>query len=409
MPEIDRLRRFARDLIPRPLRDGYHRYALLRDFGIDRRKGTRLTRRLADDLKPGLNLIGYLDSASGIGESTRSLAAAAEAAGIAVARRSADAADRSWRAVSPYDVNLYHVNADAASFAVEEIGPRQHAGRINLAYWYWEVERFPARWMDRFDYFDEIWVASEFSRKVIQAVSPIPVAVVPPPVILPEAKRDRRRWSLTEDQLIVLSILDASSGPARKNVLGAIRAFRRSFNDRDPVSLVIHAPRAEQAPGLLAAMRREAGNASVVIHTQLLRREELATLFGSCDAYLSLHRAEGFGFPIAEAMLCGRPAVATDYSGSTDYLDQSVGFPVRWRPVVLSEDIDVYERGTVWAEPDEAHAAEILRFVRDHPDEARRRGEAARIRIAERYSAAAAGRRIAARIEQLRARMRGLS
>ena len=172
-----------RGLLPTAIRERYHRLALRRDFGIDRRRGTRRPGVIDLGRAPGLNAIGYFASPSGLGQSVRSLADAAERAGIPVSRREAAGAEALTGGEAVYDVNLYHVNADAAAATVEELGPRLHSGRANVAYWYWETERFPERWKDSFDYFDEIWVATEFCRRAIAAVSPIPVSVVPPAVL----------------------------------------------------------------------------------------------------------------------------------------------------------------------------------------------------------------------------------
>ena len=401
-----KLRGRLRELLPGPLRERYHRYALRRDFGIDREKGTREPTRLDRHRAAGLNLIGYFDSPSGVGQSARALALAAEAGGIRVERIEASAAAGRRPPRAPYDVNLYHVNADGAAGVVEELGPRLHAGRANVGYWYWESEVFPERWRDRFDYFDEIWVATRFCQRAIERASPLEVAVVPPAVTLLTPSADARpRARLPESAFLFLTVFDALSVPERKNPLGTIRAFVRAFPNPSDVSLLVQASHAEQVPGLRDALREAARGASVLIRNGVLPRSDLDALFAACDAYVSLHRAEGFGFPIAETMSLGKPVVATDYSGSTDYLDESTGFPVRWRRTTLPETIRDYEAGTPWAEPDEDHAVEMLRRVVEDRDEAARRGEAGRRRIAELYAPEAVGRRLASRLKSLRTRL----
>jgi len=399
-----RLRPFLRNLLPGPLRERYHRYALRRDFGIDRARGTRRPARLSHDLPRGLNVIGYFESASGVGESARSLACAAEEAGLEVAR--IEASRPAGAVAAPYDVNLYHVNADGAAAVVEELGPRLHAGRANVAYWYWETERFPARWRDRFDYFDEVWVGSEFCRRAIGPASPVPVALVPPAVALPKAaSAARERYGLPATGFLFLTIFDATSVPERKNPVGTIRAFARAFPAPSETSLLVLVSNAGEAPGLSGAMREAARGARVSIFEEWIGRSELAALFAACDAYVSLHRAEGLGLPIAEAMSLGKPAVATGYSGSADYLDETTGFPVRWRLASLPERIRDYDAGTRWAEPDEEHAVETLRRVVSDRAEASRRAETGRRRIAELYGSAAAGERVRMRLDALRARL----
>lgn len=399
-------RPLLRNLLPGPIRDRYHRYALRRDFGIDRNKGTRRPTTLRKDLPEGLNLIGYFESVSGVGQSARALASAAERAGVPVARLEVSGSAKRSRPFAPYDVNLYHVNADGAAAVVEELGPGIHAGRANVAYWYWEAEEFPERWRDRFDYFDEIWVASEYCRRAIEPVSPVPIAVIPPAVTLPEALPDaRERLGLAATEFLFLTVFDAMSVPERKNPLGTIRAFARAFPIPSDARLLIRVWNAAEVPGLMEAMRQAAQGANVSIEEGEIGRDRLALLFAACDGYVSLHRAEGFGFPIAEAMSLGKPVVATDYSGSADYLDETTGFPVRWRPMSLPERIRDYDSGTRWAEPEEEHAIETLRRVFQDRSGAARRGEAARRRIAELYAPAAVGKRVRLRLENLKARL----
>jgi len=136
-----------------------------------------------------------------------------------------------------------------------------------------------------------------------------------------------------------------------------------------------------------------------------LPRSDVEASLAACDAYVSLHRAEGFGLPLAEAMSLGKAVIATDFSGSTDYLDAETGFPIPWREWILPETIRDYERGTRWAEPDHEAAVASLRAVIDSPDEARRRGEAGRRRIAGRYAPQAIGDQIRARVEEVHARL----
>ncbi|HTR03654.1 MAG TPA: glycosyltransferase family 4 protein, partial [Thermoanaerobaculia bacterium] len=388
------------------LRERYHRLALARDFGIDRRRGRREPTRIDPRREPGLNVIGYFGLPTGLGESARSVANAAERAGLHVARRDVSpGASRPEEA--PYDVNLYHVNADGAAATVEEVGPRQHAGRANVGYWYWETESFPERWRDRFDYFDEIWVATEFCRRAIAPVSPIPVRLVSPAVEPPEGRQDPKiAAGIDASDFLVLSVFDALSVAERKNPLGTVRAFARAFGDQPRAHLLLQVSHAEHVAGLLERLRQAGLGARVTIRTGTLERADLENLLAACDVYVSLHRAEGFGLPIAEAMAAGKPVVVTDYSGSVDYLDESTGFPVRWQYAELSQGIRDYARGTRWADPDEADAARLLRRVFEDPGEAARRGQAARLRMEERYGPEAAGRRIVSALGELRERLR---
>jgi glycosyltransferase involved in cell wall biosynthesis len=351
-----------------------------------------------------MNLVGWLDSPTGVGQSARAIARAAEAAGLPVAAIEASTLETGARPIAPHSLNLFHVNADGAGSIVELCGPAVHRGRANVGYWYWETEDFPAAWHDRFAYFDEIWVASEFCRAAIAASSDIPVVVVPPPVTLEDLPPTAPSPS-GNAPFRFLTICDAESVIERKNPLGAVRAFARAFPTDSRVALTVKIANAANAPGLVESLGRAAGSARVEIDTSGVTRGDVERLLASCDACVSLHRSEGFGLPIAEAMALGKPVVATAYSGPVDFLDETTGYPVRWTPAVLDRARGPYPAGTRWAEPDEAHAAEALRRVVSDRSEALRRGQAAKRRMESAYGLEPAGRRLAEQADRLLARL----
>ncbi|MDQ5858169.1 MAG: glycosyltransferase, partial [Acidobacteriota bacterium] len=261
-------------------------------------------------------------------------------------------------------------------------------------------------WRDRFAYFDEIWVASEFCRAAIARESEIPVVVVPPPVIMERSQLSAPSSQPTSPgSFRFLTICDADSVPERKNPLGAVRAFARAFSGNPLVSLTVRIANATNAPGLLAELEAAGRGARVEIDTSPLDRGGIERLLAGCDAYVSLHRSEGFGLPIAEAMILGKPVVATAYSGPRDFLDESTGYPVRWTPAVQRAALPPYPADTRWAEPDEAHAVDALSRVESDRVESARRAEAGRRRIEASYGLEEAGRRVAERLDGLLARL----
>src|SRR5439155_8125970 len=228
--------------------------------------------------------------------------------------------------------------------------------------------------------------------------STVPVFLVPPAVAPVVPVSDPRVGAgLAPSDFLVLTVLDALSVPERKNPIGAVRAFARAFPNPSGALLRVQIRNLDRVPGLRDELLRAAGGARVSITDATLSRAELDSLLAACDAYVSLHRAEGFAFPIAEAMALGKPVVATRFSGNADYFDEATGFPVAWSYRELFSSILDYDAGTRWAEPDEEEAVRLLRSIFERRDEAARRGEAAAPRIAELHATDRVARRPASR------------
>jgi glycosyltransferase involved in cell wall biosynthesis len=213
----------------------------------------------------------------------------------------------------------------------------------------------------------------------------------------------RRQLSLDPDRFVFLVLADAASVLLRKNPEGAMTAFRDAFGDSRDVELVVKINHPELDPEGVAKLKA-AASASIRVLDRVSSREEIDGLLTQCDALVSLHRSEGLGLPCAEAMALGKPVIATDYSGSTDFLDAKTGYPVAYRMARLSQAIGPYEEGAAWAEPDLAAAAAAMRSVYENRDEARRRGAAAAERIEARYGRGAVAGMLRNRLEQLRSR-----
>src|SRR5262249_23746268 len=140
-----------------------------------------------------------------------------------------------------------------------------------------------------------------------------------------------------------------------------------------------------------AATREE-----VILVDRVLSRAETLMLMNSADCYVSLHRSEGVGLTLAEAMLLGKPVIATAYSGNLDFMNRGNSLLVDYRRTRLEEDAWPYPKGSVWAEPSIEHAAELMRWVIEHPAEANALGEQARRDLRELMSLEAYGQRLAA-------------
>jgi len=192
----------------------------------------------------------------------------------------------------------------------------------------------------------------------------------------------------------------------RKNPIGLIRAFTRAFGDDDTVQLVLKTSFGDRHPQQFEALQAAAAAANVTIINEVYSPEDVLSLMDACDAYVSLHRSEGLGLTMAEAMLMGKPVIATNFSGNVDFMDSSNSLLVDYELVKLGKSIPPYDAHLEWAEPSEAHAAELMRRVFDNQAWAAELGAAAKASAERALSLDVAGQKAAGRLAEIRAQQR---
>jgi glycosyltransferase involved in cell wall biosynthesis len=362
----------------------------------------------------GVNMSGYFKATSGLGEGGRATVRALKAAQIPFVLNNCNFnleyhdADRSFTDFSddnPHPVNLVQINADAILRFFDAFGTEYFDNRYNIGIWLWEMLEFPPEWYYAFNSFNEVWTPSSFCVESISAVSPIPVVKIPLAIDLPTPTFGRAHFNLPADKFIFLFVFDFCSAYERKNPVALLKAFQKAFGrDNKDVLLLIKSSNADFEPAKAANMRALADNApNVKFIDKIMPREEVNALLYNCDSYVSLHRAEGFGLTPAEAMFYGKPVIATDYSATTDFLNVSNGYPVKFRLEKLKENakVSLYRAGNAWAEADVEHAAQMMRFVFENQSEAKRTGEKAAADIRELLSPEAVGNKIKARLQRI--------
>jgi len=381
-------------------------------------KSTTVTTRSFNFRPIGINVAGYITTEAGIGESVRSSIRSLDAAGVLYALNNLvkagssniEVTNMSFSRNNPFNINLIHVNAmDVPTFAATK-GSAYFDGRYNIGYWHWELSRFPLEWMGSFQYFDEIWVPSSFGLESVSSVAPIPVVKIPPalPQELKIAECSRSEFNLPEDHFVFLFTFDFWSWPTRKNPQAAIDAFTQAFSKKDPACLVIKCAHVETNTARLKEIRKAAEGYNIKIIHAVLERNKLNALLNFSDCFVSLHRSEGFGLLLAEAMHLRKPVIATGYSGNMDFMNVNNSFPVKYKLIPVGEkEYPPFKKGYVWAEPDVSHAAELMRFVYENREHAAKMGERASRDIKELYSPAAAGQAILERLPSIAYRDRG--
>jgi glycosyltransferase involved in cell wall biosynthesis len=358
--------------------------------------------------RPGVNLAGYFDMDTGVGQAARGSLAALEFAGVAVARVQLDhtvldGIPPEHRVGAPYAFSLVHANADESRRALAELPAAAATGSFKAGYWFWELSHFPLGFSDRFLYFDEIWAPSRFCAESFQTIASVPVRHVPPCVLPPKARPvDRATLGLDRDRFYFFFSFDVASVPERKNPLAAVEALSRlARSSSRPVGLVLKIMRAERNPAMVQRLRALSRGLPVVLLVERTSRSELESLLSTCDACLHLHRSEGLGLLPIESMYLGKPVVATGYGGVTDYLDESTGFPVSFDIRRLEAAHGPYPGGAVWADPRIEDAVEKMRAVVENPGLAGARAARARERVLALYSVEAASQRFAAEVKRI--------
>ncbi|MCS6851285.1 MAG: glycosyltransferase family 4 protein [Gemmataceae bacterium] len=271
-----------------------------------------------------------------------------------------------------------------------------------IGFWAWELETLPPAWVSNARYLDEIWTLSEFSARAIRAAVDVPVRAMGIPVEVPSFPvLPRSHFALPDDKFLFLFVFDMASILERKNPLAIIQAFERAFAGRPDVGLVIKYHRGEVDPGSTQRLRAAAERVpGVVLLDQTLSRLETYALMQVCDCYVSLHRAEGFGLTMAEAMLLGKPVIATNYSGNLDFMNSDNSLLVDYRRVPIAQTLPIYPQGAVWAEPSVEHAAALMRWVEGHRAEALALGARAQAQLRQQLAPATVGRRMAERLAE---------
>jgi glycosyltransferase involved in cell wall biosynthesis len=196
-------------------------------------------------------------------------------------------------------------------------------------------------------------------------------------------------------------MFDMFSVLERKNPVAVIRAFRRAFGRDEKATLVLKTSAGAPDPEESAQLQAAADDAGVLVVRQLLSREKAYRYLQMCDCYVSLHRSEGFGLGMAEAMLLGKPVIATGYSGNLDFMNQQNSYLVDFQMIDVREERQIYRRDFRWAEPSVDHAAAMMRQVFDDARAARAVGARAREELREKLSLSAAGDRMAARLREI--------
>ena len=361
---------------------------------------------------PGVNLIGYLTAQMGLGQGARLYARALEAGRIPHILLDTNVASPSHHDDTEFSgrlaerpvfaTNLVHVNAEQLPRLAAALPAATWNRRRTIGVWLWELADFPREWTGAFRHVDEIWTPSHFTSNAVARISPVPVVTVPYGIVAEaDPALGRTFFGLPEGAFLFLTLYDVRSYVERKNPYGAIDAFEKAFGTQHTdVLLVVKALNA--GPGEMARLRRRIGSAcNIRVLSATLEKRAVHSLIRACDALVSLHRSEGFGLVLAEAMSLGVPVIATGWSANTDFMDGGNSCPVSYHLVDTGGAYVPMRQRQQWADPDLADAAAQMRRLVLEPSFRRRIAQAGQDTIRLRFSVDASAAKMSARLHEL--------
>ena len=360
----------------------------------------------------GLNLIGSIRADTGLGQSCRLIATQIENSGLPFTiynyeqtsnlEQTDHSFDKKITNTNPYQINLLHINPRELGIALNQMGFSILNGKYNIGFWLWELEEFPDEWCFYFKLLDEIWTPSEFISRTIRKKTTIPVITIPYVVSVPfDSHIYRKDFGLPENTFLFLMAYDNSSIGERKNPFGAIRAFQQAFSPKDrTVGLVIKALHLKQTElKQLKKKCREYEN--IYILTKPMEKIRFNSLLHCCNALLSLHRAEGFGLVLAEAMYLGKPVIATNWSANTEFMDKETACMIDYDLVTLEKNYGPFLKGQKWADPNIKQAATEMKKLKEQKDYYYTKGKLAQTSIKQLLSSERINKLIVNRVHQI--------
>lgn len=333
-------------------------------------KNDKYPNEISDEF--GISIAGYLKGELGLGQSARLIYKSAIESGFKVSTLNSNRSHSrqlenidltNSEKIYPFIIAV--INADHFKFWIQDLGLKdKNIGKARIiGVWAWETEDFPQKMHSAFQYVDEIWAVSSFVRDAIAKHTNKVVKVFPTPIIKPTNIEQLNRASvgIPKYAKFNLFIFDYMSIFNRKNPLGVIEAHIKAFPDQNGPTLVLKSINSQKDVENHELVKFKIGGRSdIILIDNYLSRDQLTALINECDAYISLHRSEGYGLTIVEAMALGKAVIATGYSGNLDFMNARNSVLVPFEKKLIGSDSFPYSPDSYWAEPDIDFAAEKL-------------------------------------------------
>ena len=396
--------------------DAYFINPILDNIGYFYANQIKLTPQQFGSRKADVGVIGYLKAELGVGHAGKMVASSFRKSQVntqgynvtinTVARQAETEIDDILVNKINSQVEIYNVNAHELGMIRQHLVGKtsENAYKINMPFW--ELSRFPDDWLKNYQGIDEVWAPSRFVQAAVQTATTLPVIWMPPAATLDRfTPRDRSYFKLPDHTFLFHFNFDFTSFATRKNATAGIEAYRLAFRDRPnntPTALAIKTRGYDpEGKNLQQLIDFTADEPDIYILNEEMTYDDAMALMNCCDCYLSLHRSEGFGYTQAEAMLLEKPVIATDYSGTRDFIDATTGFPVSYRLISVKENEYPFWESQQWADPNLDHAAWLMRTIVSDPTHTKQVSRAGKHKILTEYSPEHVGQLYKQRLEQI--------
>lgn len=368
----------------------------------------------------GINIrySGYYEAVSGMGQACRNIVYALHAAGIGVSTELApnlmskttlgkahllcqELRDKDI----DYDIKIIHITPDQVRKHMEPL-------KYHIFHLFWETDKIPEWWKWELNHsVDEIWTGSEWNKKVfLDSGVKKPIWVCPQPV--PHEEEDYKPFLLPGFKGFVFGSI--FQWIERKDPKTLIRAFLKEFKGSKDVTLLLKTYKEtfsqEETSEIMQeikTIRKELGITQyprIALYPHILTKHDIGRLYETMDCVVSAHRGEGFGIPIGEAMLSGKPVISTDLGGIHEHVPKELWYPVSYTmcPVFNMSFVPWYDDDQNWGQADEDHLRKQMRLVYDNREEAKNRGQRAKEYILNNLNPEAVGNRMLKRLEEIK-------
>lgn len=351
----------------------------------------------------GINVIGHVNGQFGLGKALRLNLKAMETAGINHKVFDYTTTPKETFLNFKYRINFIQISLNEIDNFLKTTPSAFFENKYSILFLVWESENVAPKFQEIINLFDEIWTASSYCKEVFQKFYNGPITVTPHPVEISVKNTSNKFVSeiYAENRLSFLYIFDFNSSAIRKNPFFLVNVFIEASKRLDnKIELILKTSNSEHHPKDFAKLQNQIkAFENIKLIDDRLSRNDLNNLLNNCNSYISLHHSEGFGLTIAEAMFLGKPTIATNYSGNTEYMNKSNSYLVD-SLITPIENPDVhFDKNTIWSNPDFEDSIQKIIAVFLDSENTNIKGLEAKKYISDRLSYKSVGKLMLERIE----------